>query len=485
MRTREDIRDYILGLEEKFPVNQWRADGLHLWPYIRIRLFFHLIRALGQSGKGNAPKPEPSARQRFIASLSRLKSAWGDWRHYKKWMRALPRKKFLFTDTDAHRVHFRGRRFNRYFDVLIDDYGIADDALFFDTDANPSGNYYRPDAVLRYQRALKGYLAVRGRKKIETDVGGLEAFLSDIEKDPMVSGFKSANTVRSLVDFHRKLSACRDFFTEALACVGPEMVFSMNYYGGVEVMALIAAANRSGIETVEMQHGPMTSIHLGYGSWQHAPQTGYDIIPRTFWCWDKDSVSEMESWMMHVPAYKARCVGNPWVDFWKKQPSPYTDGGFVLYTLQPEPVTLAQSFPPPLVKLIKESAKPWFLRLHPRQMAQRNELDGELRSLGISDRVVIDQATRDPLPLLLQHAALHVTFFSGAAIEAGASGCFTVLLDPIGKVNFAGLIADGKAAYLDPKNPDFIGIFNAHLNVATSAAEPPQQRPSDLFGHGQ
>ena len=41
-KTREDIKHFILEIERMFPVNDWKFDDIHLWPYIRINLFLNL-----------------------------------------------------------------------------------------------------------------------------------------------------------------------------------------------------------------------------------------------------------------------------------------------------------------------------------------------------------------------------------------------------------------------------------------------------------
>ena len=44
--NRENIKDFILKIEQDFPVNNWKINGVHLWPILRYHLFFFLIDAL-------------------------------------------------------------------------------------------------------------------------------------------------------------------------------------------------------------------------------------------------------------------------------------------------------------------------------------------------------------------------------------------------------------------------------------------------------
>ena len=51
MKSREDIRDFILLIESKFPVNIWKINDVHLWPLIRLELFFQIRKELYHSKK--------------------------------------------------------------------------------------------------------------------------------------------------------------------------------------------------------------------------------------------------------------------------------------------------------------------------------------------------------------------------------------------------------------------------------------------------
>jgi hypothetical protein len=50
---------------------------------------------------------------------------------------------------------------------------------------------------------------------------------------------------------------------------------------------------------------------------------------------------------------------------------------------------------------------------------------------------------------------LHITHFSGTAIEASLFNVFTVLLNEIGKLSFQDLISAQKAVYLDVNSLQF------------------------------
>ena len=123
--------------------------------------------------------------------------------------------------------------------------------------------------------------------------------------------------------------------------------------------------------------------------------------------------------------------------------------------MQPSPLTLEQLFPDSIIDFIKTNPKKWFIRLHPRQLNEKEKLKSYLENKGVLALVNLDEATHEPLPLLLSNALIHLTHFSGTAIEASLFNLKTVLLNEIGLFSFPDLISAQKAVYLNPDDIDF------------------------------
>ncbi|MBC8883212.1 hypothetical protein H9X57_06700 [Flavobacterium piscinae] len=116
--------------------------------------------------------------------------------------------------------------------------------------------------------------------------------------------------------------------------------------------------------------------------------------------------------------YSVKVIGNPWIEYWKAKEVNYKHKNYILYSLQPNPLTIIQLFPESVLSFIKNNPYKWFVRLHPRQLNEIDKIKSFLASKGVLDLVNLDDATSDPLPLLLSKATLHVTHFSGTIIEA-------------------------------------------------------------------
>lgn len=450
--SRVDIKEFILEIENKFPVNQWKVCSIHLWPYLRIKLFFYLINSLEKKEVKYKTKNHKSFIENLKSNYRNIRSVF--W--YFKWLKSLPTKKNLFVGADAHRVEYRNTRFNRYFDTLIEKYGINSSSIYFEYGLNTKKQYNK-DSVFTFSEALKGFLFLKKLNQSHQNVSleEYDSFLTFLSKDLLFDQFikiysKERVTKWSSEKFYPKVL----FFEKTLQIIKPTKVLILCYYLE-DIFALTVAANNLKIDTIEMQHGPQSNVHLAYSSWYSLPESGYDMIPRNFWCWDQGSCNVIQEWTKKNQNYSVKVIGNPWIDYWKAKQMNYQHQNYILYSLQPSPITIEQLFPESILNFIKNNPYKWFIRLHPRQLNEIETIKSFLISKGVLELVNLDEATYDPLPLLLSKASLHITHFSGTVIEASFFNVFTVLLNEIGVFSFQDLISTQKAVYLNPDDTDF------------------------------
>ncbi len=452
INNRVDIKDFILKIEQDFPVNNWKIDSIHLWPYLRIKLYSYLVRSI----EVKDVKPKFKKRKNLKENLKSIYRSFRSVFSYFKWMKSLPQKETLFVGADAHRIDFNDSRYNRFFDTLIEKHQITQSSLYFEYGLNTKKQYNR-DLIFSFSEAFKGYLFIynfsKKHKIVELDM--YADFLDFLKKDDLFNRFTTLYTQKKInrwanLEFYPKVL----FFEKALAKIKPKRMPILCYYID-DVFALTSAANRLNIETIEMQHGPQTEIHLSYASWSVLPKEGYDMIPKTFWCWDESSHNVIKDWSKNNPAYSVKVIGNPWIDNWKTKKNNFPEKDYILYSLQPSPLTLEQLFPNSIINFIKTNPQKWFIRLHPRQLNENEKIKSYLENKGVLALVNLEEATQEPLPLLLSNALIHLTHFSGTAIEASLFNLKTVLLNEIGLFSFPDLISTQKAVYLNVNEDEF------------------------------
>jgi hypothetical protein len=457
MRDRNDIKNYVCIIENSFPVDEWKINNIHIWPILRLRLHFYLIKYL-ENKEINAINVFPKKTFK-----NKIKSIYYYFR-YLVFLKKITKSENLFIASNDHRVDFKGAKYNRFFDTFIELNKISD-YKYIEYGFMKYTNLYKRDKVYPTRIFLKGFkFFKRKNKPFNIQLPFYEEFEQHLLSNTITKAFIEDNSRENFLrKFQTDFYIDFLFYEKILKKINPKNVYILCYYGE-EIMALTAAANQLGINTIEYQHGPQVKIHLAYGSWSKIPDEGFDILPKTFWNWDNFSENILKDWIANSKIYKTKVVGNFWIDYWKFKSKSYKYKDYVLYCIQPYPFTLEQLFTKQLITCIKNSQLKWFVRLHPRQINQMNEVKTFLKEKDILDVINLEQATNDPLPLLLSNAKIHVTNYSGSTLEAATIGLKTIILNAIGNECFSELIHENKAVYIDSNDTDFSQKFMSFVN---------------------
>ena len=314
IKNRADIKNFIVDLENKFPVNDWKFKDIHLWPYIRIQLFFYLRNVTRQKEKNNvvSKKTDNAPDQKFFFKFLRK------FYHaivYLILKSKLNHRKILFYGYKAHRVTYEGKLFNRFFDTLVLENKITDNYYFFEKDGGDKKNLWNGQEIISLDKMFEYYLSYNTFKKkvskknstIYLDNYHLFGdYLNTFEATRPFANKFTSNYLKSWVNM--TLSVTIDFYEELLLKIKPEKLYILYYYGD---LALVAVANKLKIETIEMQHGAQSNEHMAYGSWTKIPSSGYDFLPRTYWSWNESSKNVIEKWAIKNTLYKYFVGGNP------------------------------------------------------------------------------------------------------------------------------------------------------------------------------
>lgn len=468
MQNRVDIKNFIVKIEKDFPVNDWSVNGHHLWPHIRITLFFYLINLVENKTvkikKKHIVTPKKSIIDKIKIFFFSIVKSMINKCNFHIWHFRLKRKKHLFFGAESHRIDYKESRFNRFFDVLIEKNNWIDNSLIFEYGGSKIKSQYNLQIINTFDSALKGFQVNLFRKKQPQKINlkGYQGFLTYLNQNKGLENFVNRfNEVKFQKWIHKNFITKIAFFKKTLKKISPNKIIILCYYSE-NLMAMLAAASELGIqETIEMQHGPQTDIHLAYGSWSVIPESGYSTLPKRYWCWDKYSTEAIKKWSNKTIHFKVIMTGNPWVDYWKEIKHKYSHKNYILYSLQPAPISIEQLFTNQIVKLITDSKRQWFIRLHPRQLHQLENIKEYLNAKNILKKVNLNEATNDPLPLLLSNAILHVTHSSGTTLEASYFGLKTILINNIGLNSFQHLIKNNDAIYIDYSDNQFYKKFNS------------------------
>ena len=454
------IIDLLNEIEFSFPVSDWRAAGIRIWPFLRTTLGYKLCFV-----NENAPE-RTDVQSRFkLAAQQVLALARGTARYFHAQQvdrrhnaEPLGKVDAAFLSDGVSYSNVGGVWYERFCDPLISclekqrlrSFLLCPLHSYFVPRRSPS-KFIQPHLDLL---TLKAFAASRFEAEIKQELRGYEECRQLMVRKGSPVNLPAPSTVGSQALRIRYLA---DFYKHILTRVQPSVGFCVSYYwsGG---MAFSLACRELEIPSVDLQHGVQGELHFAYGRWCRLPEAGYELLPTVFWCWTQSEERAIRAWSRRFEKWHRPFVGgNPWLAQWSDGKHGFAaeyDQGIrslmepgrrqILVTLQPartKPLTLQ-----PLLEAVGRSPEEWqwWIRLHPCMEQERDKIRSAFASrTGRECRV--DGATDVPLCALLRHMDVHVTHSSSAVLEAEAFGVPSVVISTYGAELFPDQVSSGWA----------------------------------------
>jgi hypothetical protein len=440
--THKEVVDILGALEEKYPVEQWTIDDIHVWPIIKMDIFYHWFN-IDSPDKDNNYKPPagPSANKlmKLPASVLGLLGL----------LLKSPRKAaMLFAGANSHRVEFEGGFINRYFQPMAEylEKDLGKKSVMIDYYPKDPTKHYKADGDLLFfhkyaYAALMLHRRRTGKQMVQMQ-GFQDAYKNAQEKLPFLPGVQQY--LKQLSAKVGQLQAYATVFNILLDKYKPEFVLNLCYYSPA-MRALTYAANKKGIPVADMQHGGQGDLHPAYSRFHKVPAGGYNVMPRFFWCWDNASANVIDAWARHQSFHQVIKGGNPWLSYSidRNRQTIETNGKkIILYTMQTNEL---EDYIIEAIRRLPDDYE-WWLRLHPRKQDGKPAVRERLAKEGLLSKTELEKSNIYPLPQILLNANVHISRFSGSIIEAAQLGVKTIITDEIGEKNYAEYI-DSKDAF--------------------------------------
>lgn len=456
IETLENIKEHILKIEQSYPVDLWTINGIHLWPYIRIKLFINLL----DKDKANkipvanlTTKTKTKSSLKFLKLLSIIPAFV---RLQAFYIKLKPKNNLLF-GAHFHRVLQDGNYFNRFYDSIIDHHNLQNEVYVLEY-ARINENTYNKKAIIPLTKILKDYKLVSklsgkfSKNELNINLNNFDEFYQDL----LLYGI-NVDTIKisksDLIKWVSKVESLEQFYHRIFNKTKPKKVVFLGYYGYDDLYGALILANKLNIKTIDFQHGPQTNVHMAYASWLKVPTEGYNTMPVEFWNWDEKSKQNIDNWTYNTSNVKSRVVGQPYVPYWlSKLIKNQEEEKVILYSLQTSPLNL---FTPKLISIIKKSGYKWVLRLHPRNNTSLDDINAYLVEHELEEYTIIQDPIKVPLPKVFSNSVFHITNYSGCLIEAQMMGVPTVLIHNLGFEVFELYIDDKSVYYLDQEEKDF------------------------------
>jgi len=445
--SRRDLLDFLDQAELKYPVETWEIQGVHVWPLIKIDLFFRHVKSEGRDDELSSLILKQQRRSR-IETMTRALIAF--FRFILLFFKKKRQLDVFFSDSSGHRVMHKGAFINRYFKPIVDYFEGKNQNFSYLTINNDTDNvarYPSNEPLLFVHRYLLG--AKLWRKAFEKrirnkELTGYSDFCKELDNprfEHLCVDKKFKNHIQHKVD---DILAFSSIIQLLIKKHKPKVIFELCYYSTLR-FGINHAASLTGTKTVEIQHGGMGRDHVSYCGWRKLPMKGYNLLPQTFWLWDESSKQLIESWTKGHGFHSAVLGGNPWLSYVKESTETYSfpqNRQIILYTLQ------YSEIPDHIIEVIKSTPArfQWWIRLHPRKLESKTVIIKVLTDSGIHpDQFEIEKATSYPLPTVLLNTHVHLSGSSGSIIEAAQMGVFSIILEEIGTIYYSDLITGGKA----------------------------------------
>jgi len=446
--TRKEVVEHLQKVEDQFPVHEWVVEGIHIWPLIKIQAFFIWFNGT-QKKQNKKTGGKMSLLKTYVSSFL----AW-----IKFYLHRPPQVRYIFSGAQSHRVIHKESEYNRYFDPIMD---YLDDkgqwTLLIEQGKIRTGKrYYKSERIIE---VVGLFPFARIMAKLTTpafDISTNRDVMACLEKIASGISETSAPILKRKVNAQLKtIFVWTLVFDRVFAICKPDYVFCLCYYSAM-MYGMNVSAHRRGITSIDVQHGTQGPLHVGYNNFSKVPTTGYEVLPKVFWCWDFNSARQIEGWTAKQQFHQVIVGGNPWLTLWKQDSG--TKSSKVLYTLQP----LEPLLPGLIVEAVKRTHRiyDWHLRMHPRQEPDSEKIRGFLSGCGVLDIVTLTDSHVDPLPKAINESFAHVSRFSGAIIESSQMGIPSVTIDEIGAQAFATEIENGEVqAFLNEDVDGFIELL--------------------------
>lgn len=215
---------------------------------------------------------------------------------------------------------------------------------------------------------------------------------------------------------------------------------------------LCTAARKRGVWVADVQHGVIADQHPWYGE-KFRAQDPIEHLPHAFLCWDPGSEAVTRKWAQ-PRGILTHAIGNRWIARFMR---PAADDALVrevsadfaresfsvpgkqtiLVSLSAGDFNIPNGFVPPGLEAVihRTSAEfNWVIRLHPNQLkgfaTHESRLFFRYFEKSLEGHARWEVVTRYPLPLILRHIDLHVSWSSSVCIEAAQFGIRSALMNP-------------------------------------------------------
>lgn len=477
-----ELMDLYNELEEKFEVDKWTVDDIHVWPIIRMDLMLNLFDLKARNKQTN------------INLLFKIKEGLKILKGVLKYLFAVARdggrnEKISQADTvflsdGISRVKLKEKFHDKFCDPIIDilqKKGLSAKTL------EPLHNYIIPRyrASIFIQKNLDFSLIknmfFKAKNPSHDNLPGFHDFLDFLDKKNYGTPLPDEKRIKTILT---AINAYSEVFDKLLAYIKPKIGLVVCYYGPIG-LAFVQSCKRLKIPCADLQHGAEGDFHPAYGRFAKVPEEGYEFLPDFFFCWSENEVSAIDKWSKKINRHNPINAGNTFLDLWRNNENEivkYYDK-IIHNSLDQNPdaknILLTLSYDYDNEEILGETLKAmrnsqqnlkWWVRLHPIALKRREKVRKMLIQSGIKN-FNLDMATDFPLHALLRNIDLHITHASGTVVEAAQFGVPSIITSENAIQYYKEEIGNGYAVFA-AREEEIVRAINSQLTKKPYLTKP-------------
>ncbi|MDW7695812.1 hypothetical protein R9C00_25070 [Flammeovirgaceae bacterium SG7u.111] len=447
MLSKKEYIELINNIETNFPVETITYKSLRIWPWLRQILSQTLLT------KSTSKPTQISEKEKWnVRDLRyKIKDSYKAYYQVKKKIKSNnPQQEdkrqidVLYLNTpNGKRELIEGRYFNKFGNSLeffckklelntklIEFLATRD----FNTEIHGETIYI--DASLAKVK-INYYWQLLAEKCLVHKTAEIESwteFMKFLSKHDIT--FPSSHSV--VVEKLDILLLAKKEFYKVLNKYKPKLLFINCFYYDW-AFAMVLAANKLSIKTVEFQHGQQGKYHPMYSNWANYPKNGYNLIPSHFWMWGSENAEIIKKWANHSQRHEVVIAGNTWLSInvkGKIRLDSFDKSNLGLKKYRK--VVLISLQYSVLPKFLLEAIKAgehiyWLIRLHPRFSDEVQNIKKILNESIPNQNYELKYANQFNIYSLFKIVDIQITFWSTVAYEALSFGIHTILIHENGK----------------------------------------------------
>jgi len=448
--TIKKLFEEVCRIEKEYKLFERKINGVYFWKLIRFSLFMELTKKLRLH---EDPHPQPKQKEnRYMRILKRLINGT----FYSPVIGCKGK--------DIEVILFPHERKVNVDSKLIDVYSYnlekkwrQNGTSYLVVERPYNGKFIRKASrVVRYDEPLNFFSLwnyIKQKKTLNKDsiINEIDTIVNiPIDNIKTLSGEYISSVVNN---FKHEYAYYRKLFSK----YSPKKIYIVNAYGK---NSLIAAANDLGIDTIEIQHGTISSFHVGYS---YPKEVTIPYFPKRLSLWGKFwyDISQFP--------IDEKYVSYDGFTFLKKEIEKYSniekDETRVLFISQG---TIGKSLVDTALKFANQNKEFKIIyRLHPSETEQWKSLYPELCSFSMKNSNISIETVDTPLYKSFAQSTFVVGVYSTALIEALAIDCKLILMDLPGVEYFQDLMDKGRVKKV--KNADqLLNVIKGKHEVANN-----------------